>query len=298
MDFKDIIGNDEIKNYLLNCTKTNKILQSYLFVGTEGIGKLMTAKIFAKKILCLNKENNCKCKSCGCFDENNHPDFEIINENGDTIKIEQIRQITNKVIEQPIISNKKVYIINDCEKMTTEAQNCLLKTLEEPPEFVVIILISSNENNILNTIKSRCMTIKFKNIPNDKLQKYIIDKLGNTQMTENLINSFNGSIGKAVIQIENQEDFLKIDKLIDKFQNADIIDIINYAKFVYDKEKIYSILEYMLICLCEKSKQNKEYINCIDIINEAKNCLLKNCNLDMTIDKMLFEMYNSIRKGI
>ncbi len=180
MDFGDIIGNEEIKRYLSNCIQKNNISQSYLFVGTEGIGKLLIAKAFAKKILCLEQEkkSNCQCKSCGCFLGGNHPDYFVVNENGETIKIEQIREITSKVIEAPIISNRKVYIINDCDKMTVEAQNCLLKTLEEPPEFAVMILISANENTILNTIKSRCMTIKFGPISKEELRKYAMDKLG------------------------------------------------------------------------------------------------------------------------
>ena len=193
MSFKHIIGNNEIKEYLLKSAESNNMSQSYLFVGTEGIGKFLIAKEFAKKVLCYeNGKEDCNCKSCQCFEGMNHPDFAVINEIGETIKIEQIRDLTNGVIERPIISNKKIYIINDANLMTEQAQNCLLKTLEEPPEFVIIILITSNENTILNTIKSRCMTVKFKNISNDELKKYAEENLGYTQMTENLLKSFNG----------------------------------------------------------------------------------------------------------
>lgn len=199
LNFEDIIGNEEVKKYLLNSIAQNKFSQSYLFVGTEGIGKLLIAKAFAKKLLCIGQKqkNNCDCKACQCFDGLNHTDFMVLNEEGDTIKIDQIREITNKMIEQPIISDKKVYILNDCEKMTTEAQNCLLKTLEEPPPFAIIILVASKPNALLNTIKSRCMTIKFTGIPNDKLQKYATDKLGMTQMTENFLKSFERKYRKS-----------------------------------------------------------------------------------------------------
>ncbi len=182
----------------------------------EGIGKKLITKAFAKKILCLEQEkkNDCECKSCACFLGGNHPDYFVVNENGETIKIEQIREITSKVIEAPIISNRKVYIINDCDKMTVEAQNCLLKTLEEPPEFAVMILISANENAILNTIKSRCMTIKFGPIAKEELKQYAMDKLGYEQMSENLLNSFGGSIGKAIFQKEKQAQFLQIENIV------------------------------------------------------------------------------------
>lgn len=296
MNFDEIIGNREIKDYLLNCIQNDKLSQSYLFLGTEGIGKLLVAKQFAKKILCneQNFEKNCGCKSCQCFDGENHTDYAIINEKGETIKIDQIREITKKVIEPPIVSNKKVYLINDCEKMTTEAQNCLLKTLEEPPEFAIIILISSNENAILNTIKSRCMTIKFQNIPKDELKKYAIDKLQMTQMTENLLKSFNGSIGKAIIQKENQEKFLKIESIIHDLERQDIITLMNEAKILYDKENIHRILEYMMICVYSKAQENKLYLNCIDKINHAMLNLKRNCNFDMTLDTMFFEMYECV----
>ena len=146
MGFENILGNEKIKKYLNQSVEENNFLHSYLFLGTEGIGKLIFAKEFAKYILCKeDKNSNCKCKSCLCFDTKNHPDFSIINEEGETIKVDYIRDLIEKIIEKPIVSDRKVYIINDCEKMTKEAQNCLLKTLEEPPQFVTIILVSSNE---------------------------------------------------------------------------------------------------------------------------------------------------------
>lgn len=292
MKFYDIIGNNEIKEYLEKSIKEKNITQSYIFSGTEGIGKLLIAKEFSKKILCLEGGLNekCECKSCKCFEGTNHPDHFLINEDGETVKIDQIREITNKVAERPIISDRKVYIINDCDKMTVEAQNCLLKTLEEPPEFVTMILISSNENTILNTIKSRCMTIKFKNISNDELQKYALENLNYTQVTENMLKSFNGSIGKAILQKENQEKYIQIENIINFLLNNDIIDILNQSKIIYDKENIYDILEYMIICLYSKKDENIKYINCIEKVNKCISHLKRNCNFDMTIDTMLIDM--------
>jgi len=298
--FNDIVGNNEIKEYLLKSAQTGNISQSYLFVGTDGIGKFLIAKEFAKKILCSNDEklDYCDCKSCKCFAGFNHTDFSIVNEEGTTIKIEQIREITNKVIEQPIVSNKKIYIINDCEKMTVEAQNCLLKTLEEPPEFIVIVLISSRENLIIDTIKSRCTIVKFKNISNDELKKYAVDNLGYTQMTDNLLETFNGSIGQAIKQKENQEKFIKINSIIDDLLTQDIISIMNNAKFIYDKENIYDLLDYMTVCTYKKISENKIYLDCVQKIEKCKERLKCNCNFDMCIDTMLFEIWECVRKGM
>lgn len=96
------------------------------------------------------------------FDDENHSDYyEINKENTEAIKIDEIRNLQEKIYEKPITSAKKVYVINNAENMTREAGNCLLKTLEEPPEFACIILVTNNENALLATIKSRCTKILF-----------------------------------------------------------------------------------------------------------------------------------------
>lgn len=295
MRFESAIGNTEVKKYLNKSIENNNILHSYLFLGTEGIGKLKIAKEFAKYVLCLDsKEENCKCKSCICFDGNNHPDFSVINEEGGTIKIEQIRNLVNKIIEKPIISNRKVYIINDSEKITKEAQNCLLKTLEEPPEFACIILISSNENLILNTIKSRCMKIKFANIDDKELYEYAKENLGYKEIPENLLKSFGGSIGRARNLKENEELYSQIDILIDEMKKKDIISIFLDSKFMYNKEKIYDILDYLIVCLFSKSKSDKRYIDCIKYTNDCINKLKSNANLDMSMDKLIYSIWTKV----
>lgn len=298
MEFKNIIGNTEVKQYLDKSINQKNILHSYLFLGTEGIGKLLIAKEFARKILCLeDTKETCTCKSCTCFASQNHPDFYCINEEGESIKIETIRNLTEKVIEKPIISNKKVYIINDFDKMTEPAQNCLLKTLEEPPEFVVIILISSNENIILNTIKSRCMTIKFHNIENNKLKEYAENVIGYENVSENLLKSFDGSIAKAIKVKDNKEKYERIELLISDLEKKDIVDIMLDGKIIYDKENIYDILDYIIVCLYSKLNQNEKYINCIKYVNKCSTRLRANSNFDMSIDDMLFGMWEELNEN-
>ena len=299
MEFKNIIGNTEVKEYLNKSIKQNNILHSYLFLGTSGIGKLLIAKEFAKAILCLdeNKLDSCTCKSCTCFNGKNHPDFYVINEEGETIKIEVIRSITEKVYEKPIVSNKKVYIINDCDKMADEAQNCLLKTLEEPPEFVVIIMISSNDNLILNTIKSRCMSVKFKKIENSELLDYSKNVLGYTEISSNLLKSFDGSIGKAAKLKENKELYDQIEKLIINFAKKDLIDIILDAKILYDKENIFDILDHVIVCLFANAEINSNYIDCIKHVNECAKKLRANGNFDMSLDIMIFSIWEELNEN-
>lgn len=298
MEFKNIIGNQEVKEYLNQAIKGENISHSYLFLGTDGIGKKIIAKEFSKNILCNNtKDETCTCKSCTCFISANHPDFYIINEDGTSIKIEQIRNITEKVIEKPIISEKKVYIINDADKMTKEAQNCLLKTLEEPPEYVVIILISSNENVILNTIKSRCMSIKFKNISDDNLSKFAKEILLYEELTPNMLKSFGGSIGKAIKLKENSNKYLTIENWVKDLSKKDIIDIIVEAKIIYDKENINDILDYLIVCLFDISKEKIEYLECIKYVNECSTRLKANANFDMSIDDLVFKMWGELNEN-
>lgn len=143
--------NLQIEELLKNTIKSKKIVNGYIFSGNRSTKNYEYAKRFAKMILCLEKEDtSCdKCKSCLMFNDDNHPDYyEINKESTDSIKIDEIREMQEKIIEKPITSESKVYVINNAEKMTVEAQNCLLKTLEEPPEFVTIILVSNNENRI------------------------------------------------------------------------------------------------------------------------------------------------------
>ena len=217
MKFEDLVGNDKVKNMLKNSINENNILHSYMFVGTEGIGKAMFAKTFANMLFCVSDEEKpCgNCKPCIEFLGNNNPDFmQIDAEDGKSIKIEQIRQLQEKVIEKPINSGKKVYIINNSELMTIEAQNCLLKTLEEPPEYVVIILIVSNENKLLTTIKSRCTKIYFESLSNEKIENYIVQRQKEKVLNKNMLELCNGSIGKAITIQEKIEEYEQVEKII------------------------------------------------------------------------------------
>lgn len=290
--FNNILGNENIKKQLIDSIKCNKISHSYLFVGTQGIGKQMIAKEFAKMILCTQENRYCnKCKSCIEFETTNNPDFKIIEPDGNSIKIEQIRELQKKVSEKPIISDKKVYIINDSEKMTVEAQNCLLKTLEEPPEYVTIILIASSESLFLDTIKSRCMILHFDKISKDEIKKYLNDNYNINVNSNMILDAFQGSIGKAILLKEKQEDYKKIEEIIYSLEKSDIVDILNMSEILYkSKDEIIDILDYMNIVFINLAKISNKYANCIEIVEDTKKRLKSNVNYDMSIDNMLFKL--------
>ena len=289
--FENILGNEKNKKILEKSMELKKISHSYIFWGTEGIGKKLIAKEFAKRILCLEQQEDCKCKSCIEFDSNNNPDFQLIEPNEGKVKIEQIREMQRKVAEKPIISNKKVYIIENSDTMTTEAQNCLLKILEEPPEYITIILICSNEDNLLSTIKSRCTRMHFEPIDTEKIKKYLKQNYPDQEISDNIINLSQGSIGKAIKLNENKSIYENIEKILLSMQKSDLIEIIQMSEEIYKtKEEIISILEYMNVVLLKLSKQNIKYIKCIEIVEQTKKRLKANSNYDMCIDNLLFNM--------
>ena len=293
--FENIIGNNKIKNLLENSIKQGNVSHSYLFIGIDGIGKKLIAKELSKYVLCLNNGCNNTCKSCIEFESNNHPDFKIIEPDGNSIKIEQIRNLQKRIQEKPIISKSKIYIINDADKMTKEAQNCLLKTLEEPPEFAIIILIGNNESLFLETIKSRCVILHFEKISNDDIKKYIEKNLEIKNLSEDILKIFQGSIGKVNSLKDKIAEYENIKNIIDNINKKDLIDIINMSKIIYEsKEEINSILEYINAVLIEKAINDYRFTKCIEIVENTKERLKNNGNYDMCIDNMLFNMWREI----
>lgn len=303
MSFDKLIGNDKIKSILKESIKNDNILHSYLFYGTDGIGKKLFALDFAKMILCNNKNDKpCgKCKSCIEFDTKNNPDFFLIEPDGNSIKIDQIRQMQKNILEKPINSSKKVYIIDNSDTMTKEAQNCLLKTLEEPQEFIVIILISSNENNILATVKSRCTKMYFHKLTDVSLETFINEKFNNINLDENMLKLCDGSISKSIKVIEKISILNQIESIVDAFDVTNELNIINQNEVFYNnKDDINLLLDYMYILLFEKINTNiinkNNYINAIEFVQEAKNKLSNINNYDMTIDNMLTKIWREINE--
>ncbi len=295
-----IKGNETTRNELKKIVQNNNVLHSYLFLGKEGIGKKEIAKEIAKEILCLTKDEECNCKSCIRFDSQNHPDIKIINEESETIKINTVREMIQTVYEKPILSDKKIYIINDCDKMTKEAQNSLLKTLEEPPEYIVIILIASNSDMILNTIKSRCTKIVFDKLKEKEIKEILNNtEFNNIKISGNMYDFFDGSIGKALQILERKEQYENIEEFISKIKNSSKLDFITMNKETFTKEEINGLLEYCIVLLFNLGKKEKDikYLNSAKIIHETKIRINSNSNFDMSIDNMLFKLWEEVNEN-
>lgn len=294
--FENIIGNTSNKEILERTIQTGKISHSYIFSGPEGIGKSLFAKEFAKAILCENLKNKpCNnCKSCIEVDNYNNPDLLIIDEKEESIKTELIKELAKDVMEKPLHCSKKIYIINNSENMTREAQNSLLKTLEEPPEYIIIILITKNVNLLLNTIKSRCIKIQFTELTDQEMKKYF-----NGDITNEIIKIAEGSIARALNVKDKEETYKEIENKIVNIENINELELLKLKNSIFsNKDIIEEILNYMNVIFLnmtlEKPENAINYNNCIQVIENTKNRLKRNGNYDMTIDKCLLSLWEEI----
>lgn len=178
MAFKDIIGNDRIKRILRKTLQKKKIPNSLLFSGPEGVGKKDVALVMAKAMNCQQKKDDaCEvCASCRAINIRNFPDVMELSPIGDVIKIDQMRILKQTAYFRPMVAKKRVFIVEDAEKMTDEASNSLLKILEEPPHFSHIILITQNPYMIIPTIKSRCQVLTFSLVSRENIEKVLTEK--------------------------------------------------------------------------------------------------------------------------
>ena len=179
--------------------------------------------------------------------------------------------------------------------MTTEAQNCLLKTLEEPPEFVTIILIGSNESAFLDTIKSRCMILRFNKISNENIVRFLEENYQTKVTSQIMLEAFQGSIGNAIKLQDKQEEYEQIENVIINLEKRDKIDTLNKADVIYKaKDEKFEILDYINIVLLDMAKRSNKYANCINIVEDTKKRLKSNANYDMSIDNMLLKMWEQV----
>ncbi|MCX5715851.1 MAG: DNA polymerase III subunit [Candidatus Omnitrophica bacterium] len=162
MSFQDIKGHDNITLFFKKTLQAGRLSHAYLFLGPDGVGKALTAHMLSKALNCVSKKGDCcdACAPCLKIENKNHPDVMWI-EGGNSIDIDTIRNMQERISLRPYEARSKIYIIRDSHKMTLDAANCLLKTLEEPPLDSVIVLISSKPDELPLTVRSRCKIIKF-----------------------------------------------------------------------------------------------------------------------------------------
>jgi DNA polymerase-3 subunit delta' len=175
MAFDDVLGNSQTKKILKKSLQRNRIPNSLLFFGPEGVGKRDTALVLAKAMNCLEKDDDsCEvCVSCRAISNGNFPDVLVISPEKNVLKIEQMRAMKQTAYLKPMVGRKRVFVIDQAEKMNEEAANSVLKILEEPPVFTHIILVAHNPYLILPTIKSRCQELSFSQISKQDIEKVL-----------------------------------------------------------------------------------------------------------------------------
>ena len=178
MAFKDVVGNPGVKKILHRALKQKKLPNSLLFTGHEGIGKTEIALVVAKALNCLKKSSDAceECTHCRAINNGNFPDMMVISPAKDTLKIDQMRLLKDTAYLKPMIGRKRIFIVDEAEKMNDEASNSLLKILEEPPPFSHIILVTPNPYRIMPTIKSRCQIFQFSPVPKEEIHKALETK--------------------------------------------------------------------------------------------------------------------------
>lgn len=286
--FENLVGNEKVKEYLNSTIENKNISHSFMFVGKPGIGKKQFAHQYAEMIMCLQDGkcdgNSVKCDSCVKFEGNANPDYAEILPDGKTLKIEQIRNLQARIVEKPITSRRKVYVIDDADLMSEESQNCLLKTLEEPPEYAVIILIVSNESRILPTIKSRCVIIKFQPLTSKEIKQV------KPELSDDLIQLLEGSLQNAENIEKKKEQYAQLLNIVNVLENKQLVEVFNSADLLYKgKDDIITLLEYLNLIFFSRNE-----INAIPIIEKTKKKILANNNYDMTIDYCLMNIWDEL----
>ena len=166
--FKDIVGHEQIIEHLKTAIEMGKVSHAYILNGPDLSGKMMIAEAFARALLCEKQDpDGCgECRSCRQSDDRNNPDIIYVkHDKPNTISVDDIRtQLNNDIVIKPYSNQYKIYIVDEAEKMNQQAQNALLKTIEEPPAYAVIMLLTTNADSFLQTIRSRCITLNLKSV--------------------------------------------------------------------------------------------------------------------------------------
>jgi DNA polymerase-3 subunit delta' len=254
-DFKEIVGHEHVIQHLQNAIRQKRFSHAYLLCGEAGHGKHLVAEAFAKTVLCEEGgiEACGKCKSCKQIESGNHPDFRSAVREKATLGVKEIReQVTADVQIKPYSSEYKIYFIDEAEKMTEEAQNALLKTIEEPPEYAVFLLSATRQELLLQTVLSRCVLLPFHPVAIGKIKQFLMEKKGIPDYLAESAACFSGGlVGRAVQYAESEafteqrNEVLHLVKHIDEMTMAEVME--NVKLFAGKKDVADEYLDMILL---------------------------------------------------
>ncbi len=254
--FADIIGQEQIKEHLKNAIIMDKVSHAYIIHGELGAGKEFIARIFAAALQCeKGQDEPCgKCRSCKQAESKNHPDIIwVTHEKPNSIGVEDIRtQVNNDMEIKPYYGPRKIYLINEAEKMTPQAQNALLKTLEEPPAYGIIILLTTNAESLLPTIISRSIVLHMRPAKDRDIEEYLMKTLQVPDYKARICAAFaRGNVGKAK-HLAESEDFEHIKEeavsLLKYIRDMEIAEIVTAIKKINEyKLDVNSYLDILYV---------------------------------------------------
>lgn len=230
LGFEDILGHEMVKEHFQKAIEARKVSHAYILSGEAGMGRKSLANAFALTLLCeVGKAQPCmECHACKQVLSGNHPDLIYVqHEKPSSIGVDDIRkQINDTIMIRPYSSYYKVYIVDEAEKMTVQAQNALLKTIEEPPSYAVILLLTTNPDSFLPTILSRCVQLKLKPLPDYVVKGYLTDTMGVSPSNAELYAAFSrGNLGKAIKLASSEEFRVMYDEVLHLLRNIKDMDI-------------------------------------------------------------------------
>ena len=254
--FHDILGHEQIIAHLQNAIEEDKVSHAYIFNGPEASGKMMLAEAFAMALQCEGegKRPCLECRSCRQAADHNQPDIIYVShEKPNTIGVDDIRtQINNDIDIKPYSSRYKVYIVDEAQKMNQQAQNALLKTIEEPPAYAIILLLTTNADSFLQTILSRCITLNLKAVEEDKIKEYLMKHYQIPDYQADICAAFSqGNVGKA-IQLASSEEFGELKasvlQLMKRLEDIDLYEMTGAVKQIAEyKLSVNDYFDLMMI---------------------------------------------------
>ncbi len=323
--FHDIIGHDKVKDHLRKAIEYHKVSHAYILSGEEGMGKKTLANAFAMTLLCerSDKEPCMQCHACKQMMSGNHPDvIRVTHEKPGSIGVDDIRmQINDTIYIKPYSSSYKIYLVDEAEKMTPQAQNALLKTIEEPPAYAVIMLMTTNQELFLPTILSRCIQLKLRPLKDTQVSDYLKEAMGVPEEKADVFAAFaRGNLGKAIHLASSEEFGLLYRQILNLLKNLKEMDISmlldSIKKLQEDQLDLKECLDFMQLwyrdilmfkvtkdintlvfkeeyakvsSLCQKSSyEGLELI--LSAIEKAKTRLDANVNADLALELMLLTM--------